>query len=40
MGGRAKRCAMIVDDGTVKHIAVEPVGEIDVSSAESILAHL
>ncbi|MXX07445.1 MAG: peroxiredoxin [Gammaproteobacteria bacterium] len=40
MGGRAKRCAMIVDDGTVTHIAVEPGGEIDVSSAESILAHL
>ena len=40
MGGRAKRCAMIVDDGTVAHIAVEPGGEIGVSSAESILAQL
>ena len=40
MGSRAKRCAMIVDDGVVSHIAVEPGGEIGVSSAESILAHL
>ncbi len=40
MGGRAKRCAMIVEDGTVTHIAVEPGGEIGVSSAESILGRL
>lgn len=40
MGGRAKRCAMIVDDGTITHLAVEPGGDIGVSSAESILAQL
>ncbi len=40
MGSRAKRCAMIVDDGVISHLAIEPAGEISVSSAESILEHL
>ena len=31
---------MIVDDGVVTHLAVEPKGEITVSSAESILEKL
>lgn len=40
MGTRARRFAMIVDDGTVTHLAVEEGGGVDVSSAESILAAL
>lgn len=40
MGKRSKRFAMIVEDGVVKHLAVEPAGGIDVSSAEKIMAHL
>ena len=40
MGSRSKRCAMIVDDGVISHLAIEPAGEISVSSAESILEHL
>ena len=40
MGSRSKRCAMIVDDGVISHLAIEPAGEISVSSAESILEQL
>lgn len=40
MGVRSLRYAMIVDDGTVAHLAVEPGGEFGVSSAESVLAAL
>jgi glutaredoxin/glutathione-dependent peroxiredoxin len=40
MGKRSKRFAMIVEDGVVKHLAVEPAGGIDESSAEKIMAHL
>ena len=40
MGTRSKRFAMIVEDGTVTSLNVEPAGGIDVSSAESILALL
>jgi peroxiredoxin len=40
MGIRSKRFAMIVDNGTVSHIAVEPAGGVDVSAAEKILALL
>ncbi len=40
MGGRAKRCAMIVEDGTIVHLAIEPAGKVGISSAESILEHL
>lgn len=40
MGTRAKRFAMIVDNGSVSHIAVEPAGGVDVSAAEKILALL
>jgi len=40
MGDRAKRCAMIVDDGVVSHLVIEPGVEVGDSSAESILAHL
>lgn len=40
MGRRSQRYAMIVDDGLVTHLAVEPGGGIDVSSAEKILEQL
>lgn len=40
MGGRAQRFGMIVEDGTVTHLAVEAPGEIKVSSAEAILKLL
>lgn len=40
MGTRSKRYAMIVEDGVVSHLAVEPAGGIDVSAAEAILAKL
>ena len=40
MGERSKRYAMIVDDGTVQHLGVEPGGEVTVSSAEAVLEKL
>lgn len=40
MGSRCKRFAMIVDDGTVTHLAIEPPGGIVVSAAEAILEQL
>ena len=40
MGSRSKRFAMIVDDGTVTHLAIEPPGGIEVSAAEAILEKL
>ena len=40
LGVRSQRYAMIIDDGTVSHIAVEQGGAFDVSSGESILAAL
>lgn len=40
MGTRCRRLAMIVDDGKVTHLAVEPEGGVDVSSAERILEQL
>lgn len=40
MGKRSRRFAMIVDNGVVTHLAVEPAGGIDESSAEKILSHL
>ena len=40
MGARAKRFGMIVEDGTVSHLAIEAPGEIKVSSAEAILELL
>lgn len=40
MGARAKRFGMIVEDGTVTHLAIEAPGEIKVSSAEAILELL
>lgn len=40
LGTRSRRYAMIVDNNTVSHLALEPGGGIDVSSAEKILEAL
>ncbi|MEX2366049.1 MAG: peroxiredoxin [Pseudohongiellaceae bacterium] len=40
MGTRCKRMAMVVEDGTVTHLAIEPPGGIKVSSAEAVLEVL
>ena len=40
MGQRSRRYAMIIDNGVVKQLAVEPAGAVDVSAAEKMLALL
>jgi len=40
MGARSRRYAMIVDDGKVKELLVEPGGGLNVSSAESVISKL
>jgi peroxiredoxin len=40
MGRRSRRFAMIVENGVVTHLAVEPAGGIDVSAAEKVIALL
>ncbi len=40
MGVRCLRFAMIVDDGVVKHVAVEAPSKFEVSNAEAILEKL
>lgn len=40
MGTRSKRYAMIVNDGVVEYLAVEPAGGVDVSAAEKMLEKL
>jgi len=40
MGKRSRRFAMIVENGVVTHLAVEPAGGIDVSAAEKVIALL
>lgn len=40
MGVRAKRFALYVEDGVVKHVFVEAPGEYKVSGAEHVLAQL
>jgi len=40
MGTRCQRFGMIVEDGVVKHLAVEAPGEIKVSSAEALMEQL
>jgi peroxiredoxin len=40
MGLRSQRYAMVVEDGVVRALHVEPAGAFGVSSAESILAEL
>jgi len=40
LGMRSQRFAMVVDDGTVTHLAVEEGPGLDVSAAEKVLAAL
>src|SRR5690554_1607958 len=40
MGKRGKRFSMIVEDGVVKQLNIEPPGEFGVSSAETALEQL
>lgn len=40
MGSRSQRYAMIVQDGTIKELLVEPGPGLNVSSAESVLSKL
>ena len=40
MGIRSQRYSMVVDDGVVKELNVEPSGEYGVSSAEAMLQRL
>jgi peroxiredoxin len=40
MGGRSRRYAMIVNDGKVEELLLEPAGGLTVSSAESVLQKL
>ena len=40
MGIRSQRYSMLVDDGVIKELNVEPSGEYGVSSGEAMLAKL
>ena len=40
LGTRSQRFAMLVEDGTITHLNVEPAGGVDVSSAETMMALL
>ena len=40
MGIRSQRYSMLVDNGVVKQLNVEPSGEYGVSSGEAMLAKL
>ncbi len=40
MGMRGKRFALVIEDGAVRQVHVEPPGEFKVSSAEHILGQL
>lgn len=40
LGIRCKRFAMIVDDGVVGSLFIEPAGDIDVSAAENVMKSL
>ncbi|WP_028309845.1 peroxiredoxin [Derxia gummosa] len=40
LGVRSQRYAMIVDDGVVKHLAIDVAGKIEASTAEAVLAVL
>lgn len=40
MGSRAKRFSIIVDDGIVTELNIEPPGEFGLSSAETVLEQL
>jgi peroxiredoxin len=40
LGHRSQRFAMLVNDGTISHLNVEPGAGVDVSSAETMMALL
>jgi peroxiredoxin len=40
LGVRSRRYAAVIEDGTVTSLEVEPAGGVDVSSCQSMLAHL
>lgn len=40
LGTRSQRFAMLVEDGTVTHLNIEPGAGVDVSSAETMMALL
>ena len=40
MGSRSQRYALVVDDGVVRHVAVEQPGKFEVSKAETVLGAL
>jgi peroxiredoxin len=40
MGTRSQRFAIVVDDGTATHVAVEAPGQFEVSKSESVLSAL
>ena len=40
MGSRSQRYAMIVEDGTIRKLAVEAPGKLEASAAEAILEAL
>lgn len=40
MGKRGQRFAIVVDNGTATHVAVEDPGQFEVSKAESVLAAI
>ena len=40
LGQRSQRYALVIDDGVVSQVLVEPKGGLDVSSADSVLAAL
>jgi glutaredoxin/glutathione-dependent peroxiredoxin len=40
LGQRSRRYALVIDDGVVSSVFVEPKGGLDVSSADSVLAAL
>lgn len=40
LGQRSQRYALVIDDGIVTRVLVEPKGGLDVSSADSVLAAL
>jgi len=40
MGIRSRRYAMIIEDGIVRELFVDPPGKIEMSTAENVLAHL
>ena len=40
LGTRSQRYAMIVEDGTIKHLLVEKPGAFEASTAENVLKHL